>query len=215
MQLAIAGRTEGGKDMIDHRVTTARRLFGLLLLAGGFVHAQAVITVEPASQDVSQGTEFNVDVNISGVADLYGYQFDLTFNPAVLSEVSTSEGSFLAGNGNATFFIGGTIDNGNGVVSATADTLLSAVAGTSGAGTLAVFTFDAKGKGASSIGVSGIELLDSSFNAIDAKAAGGTVEVGTSSVSAPEIDPRRAFGALALLLGSLAARCGRQWGAGK
>ncbi len=40
--------------------------------------------VTPAT--VSQSSTFAADVNISGVADLYDFQFDLSFNPAVLHE---------------------------------------------------------------------------------------------------------------------------------
>lgn len=104
----------------------------LTLIATVVANVQAVLSVEPSSQSVASGSVFTVDVDISNVSNLYGYQFDLTFNPSVLASVSSSEGSFLATGGNATFFIPGTDDNVVGNVFATADTILSAVPGASG-----------------------------------------------------------------------------------
>jgi hypothetical protein len=48
-----------------------------------------------------------VDVNISGVTDLYDFQFDLSFNPAVIQATSVLEGKFLLSGGGTTFFLPG------------------------------------------------------------------------------------------------------------
>src|SRR5271157_4900574 len=71
---------------------------------------------------VSQGSTFTVDVNISGVTDLFDYQLDLTFNPSIVSATGVSEGSFLS-SGGPTFFLPGTIDNVGGPITLNADTL--------------------------------------------------------------------------------------------
>jgi Cohesin domain len=182
----------------------------LSFTAFGSANAQAVLSVEPTSQSVSAGSVFNVDVNVSKVSDLYGYQFDLTFNPNVLSAVSSSEGSFLTTGGNSTFFISGTNDNTNGIVSATADTIVSAVPGVTGAGNIVVFTFEGIKSGISTLAISGVDLLDSAFNSISSTSTGGAVTVKSGTVSAPEIDPASAMSALTLLAGGLAVLGGRR-----
>jgi len=73
-------------------------------LVGSLANAQAVLSVDPTTQTTSTGNIVTVDVNISNVSDLYGYQFDLAFNPSVLQAISSSEGPFLA-TGGSTFFI--------------------------------------------------------------------------------------------------------------
>ena len=176
---------------------------------GSAAHAQAVLSIDPTTQTTSTGTVVTVDVGIANVSDLYAYQFDLTFNPSVLQAVSSSEGSFLAGGG-STFFINGSNDNVGGTVSATADTLLSAVNGVNGSGELAVFTFDAIGNGSSALSIQNELLLDSNFNILGDTTTGGSVTVGSGVVTAPEMDPNSGIAALTLLLGGLAVTRGRR-----
>jgi hypothetical protein len=59
--------------------------FALITAFATVANASTVLSVSPSSLMVSSGSTFTVDVNISGVTDLYGYQFDLSFNPKVLS----------------------------------------------------------------------------------------------------------------------------------
>jgi hypothetical protein len=174
---------------------------------GSLATAQAVLTLDPTTQTTSTGSVVTVDVDISNVTDLFGYQFDLTFNPNILQAVSSSEGSFLS-SGGSTFFINGDNDNVGGAVSATADTLLSAVNGVSGSGQIAVFTFDAIGNGTSALAIQNETLLDSNFNVLSDTTAGGSVAVESAVVAAPEIDPSSASAALTLLFGGLAVLCG-------
>jgi hypothetical protein len=137
----------------------------LIGLAAGPVTAAALITVEPSDTSTVLGGAFTVLVDISGVTDLYAYQLDLTYSPAVLAAQSVTEDVFLA-QGGATFFVAGTIDNVDGAVSNTADTLETAISGVSGDGTLLDFDFQAVGLGASDIGLANVELLDSNLNDI-------------------------------------------------
>ena len=176
---------------------------------GTVANAQAVLSVAPSSQSVTTGSEFTVDVSISNVSDLYGYQFDLTFNPQFISAVSSSEGPFLATAG-STFFIPGTNDNVNGVVSATADTVISAVHGANGSGNLVTFTFDAIKEGVSSLTISGEQLIDSAFNTISDITANAAATVTSGAISAPEIDPSSTVSAVTLLFGGLAVLRGRR-----
>jgi hypothetical protein len=69
-------------------------LFFFILLAGT---AHALVRIEPPFRDLSifSTMTFTVDVDISGVNNVYGFQFDLTYNDSILEIVSVSEGTFL------------------------------------------------------------------------------------------------------------------------
>jgi hypothetical protein len=177
-------------------------------LVGSLADAQAVISIDPTTQTTSTGNVVTVDVAISNVSDLYGYQFDLGFNPSVLQAVSSAEGPFLA-TGGSTFFIPGTNDNLGGTVLATADTLLTAINGVNGSGELAVFTFDAIGTGTSTFAIQNETLLNSGLNVVSDLTKTGSVTV-SPVVAAPEIDAASTGSALTLLMGGLAIMRGRR-----
>ena len=157
----------------------------------GFLIFLATVSGASASTVVSAPTasggpgQFSIAISVSGAADVYAYQFDLGFDPSLLSAVSVSEGSFLSPAG-ATFFVPGTIDNTAGVVSFVADTLLTATPGANGAGELAEITFTALRNGVSALSLSNIVLLDSSLSTIATTASDGAVTVTAGVASVPE-----------------------------
>ena len=114
------------------------------------VMGDPILSVQPSSLNVASGANFTVSVAVSGVTDLFAFQFDLGFNPSVLKADGVTEGPFLA-SGGSTSFVPGAIDNVGGDVSNNADTLLTAISGVSGSGTLASFEFTALGSGSSSL----------------------------------------------------------------
>jgi hypothetical protein len=139
---------------------TAAFLFWLLHTSYSF--ASTISIVGPAANP-NIGDTFEVDVNATGITDLYAFQFDLTFDPTILEADSVTEGAFLP-SGGTTFFIPGTIDNVGGDISANADTLIGAISGVTGDGTLAEFDFTALADGTSAISFANNILLDSSLN---------------------------------------------------
>ena len=120
----------------------------------------ATLVIEPTSSTTTAGGALSVAVQVTGVPDLYAYQFDVSFDPAVLSTTSVSEGGFLS-SGGSTFFVPGMIDNVSGTVTLTAGSLEGPVPGVSGSGTLATILFTGVGFGASSVTFSNVVLLDS------------------------------------------------------
>ncbi|MCX6817884.1 MAG: cohesin domain-containing protein [Candidatus Aenigmarchaeota archaeon] len=69
-------------------------------------HASALVSISPASANYSiySRSQFTVNVSISGVNNVYGFQFNLNYNSTVLEFMSMSEGTFLNNNNhNATF----------------------------------------------------------------------------------------------------------------
>lgn len=160
-------------------------LVAMLILIAQGTPADSVTLNVVSPADVSQGSTFAVDVNISGVADLYAFQLDLDFDPSVLSLTSVSEGVFLP-SGGSTFFIPGTIDNVGGSVTGNADTLLTAISGVSGTGTLIVFDFNALTSGTSALDLANITLLDSGLNNIDFTSTNSEVMVTGGAIPTPE-----------------------------
>ncbi len=170
------------------------RLFPALIFAAAGSLLGGTISVQPSTLDVTEGETFSLDIDIANVADLYAFQFDLGFDPTILAAESVTEGSFLP-SGGSTIFFPGTIDNMGGTIAFNADTLVGAIPGVSGGGTLASVEFEALATGTSVISLNDVELLDSNFNLIDYSAANGSVLVTT-----PEPSSLALLGSALLLL---------------
>jgi hypothetical protein len=56
---------------------------------------QATLSVGPAQNEVYRGEEFTVEIRVDDVEDLWGYQFTLRFNPAVVSVTDVEDAGFL------------------------------------------------------------------------------------------------------------------------
>jgi hypothetical protein len=57
------------------------------------------LSISTVPSTLTVGQSFVVDVDISNVADLYGWQLDLNFTPGVVAAGNATEGSFLASGG--------------------------------------------------------------------------------------------------------------------
>jgi hypothetical protein len=165
-----------------------RTLFAALFLAAISslpILADPVLSVVPASgSNVNVGTTISYDINISNVTDLFAFQFDLTFNPTIVSAVSIAEGSFLS-SGGATFPVPGVIDNIGGTITTNADTLIGP-SGVSGSGTLAILTLQGVAAGSSNISLANAILLDSTASPIsNVSLQSGSITVN-GTVATPE-----------------------------
>jgi len=118
----------------------------------------ATISVVPLTVTASIGENFSINVNISNVLDLYGWEFRLSWNATLLDAVSAVEGPFLKAKGQ-TFFTY-KINNTVGYVLVDC-TLLGIVPGVSGNGTLATVGFYVKGRGESILDLHNTTLLNS------------------------------------------------------
>jgi len=145
-----------------------------LLLPCAFADSVSLSVASPAT--VTLGSTFVVDVNVSNVTDLYDFQLDLNFDPSVLSATGITEGAFLP-TGGSTFFIPGTIDNTGGTIAFNGDSLLSAVSGVSGSGTLMQFDFTALALGTSPLTIGNEILQDSTGNILSDTPTAGSVTV--------------------------------------
>ena len=133
------------------------------------------IFILPSSPTIGLGNAESIDVNVSGLSDLYAFQFDLSFNPSVLAFVSITEGDLF--NNVGVSFIPGTIDNTVGTISFIADSLSGPGPGISSNGTLAQIAMTAIGVGSSDINLANVVLLNSGLNDIAAASFGTVISV--------------------------------------
>jgi len=136
------------------------------------------ISLQPNAPTVTVGQTFTLSVDITGATDLYGYQFDLGFDPTILKAVSVSEGAFL-GTGGPTIFLPGTIDNVGGSITANADILNGAVSGVNGDGDLLDVTFQALAGGSSDVQIFNLFALNSFGQGLTVTTEGSLVTVLT------------------------------------
>ena len=135
------------------------------LVLGSVLAAQAgpVLRLIPALSNVTVGNVFTLDIEISGVTGLFGWEMDLDFSPLGLVSASpATEGSFLGG---GTTFGGGTVDNSAGTIT-TMFNALSGIAGADGSGILASISFSALNAGTAAFSLSSVQLLDSNLDPI-------------------------------------------------
>jgi hypothetical protein len=161
----------------------ARLCLIILLFAFGALPASAapILTVQ-SNASASVGSAFSLDITIAGVTDLFGFEFDLGFNPAFFSAVSITEGAFLSSNGDTTTFVPGAIDNAGGTITFTGSAINGFVPGVTGGGVLATVRFNALAAViASPITLFNLTLLDSTLNAIP----GATIQNGTVTAAVP------------------------------
>jgi hypothetical protein len=65
------------------------------------VPASALVEIYPESQDLSNHSDSYIDFNvtISGVNNVYGFQFDLSYDPSIFESPNVTNGTFLNRNG--------------------------------------------------------------------------------------------------------------------
>jgi|HubBroStandDraft_4_1064222.scaffolds.fasta_scaffold117570_2 hypothetical protein len=159
-------------------------LFSMCMLCPAKGKADAVLGVSgPAN--VSVGDSFTIDIGVSQAADLYGFQFDLGFDPTILQATRFAEGTFLTSQG-STFFFNNGIDNVAGTVAFNADTLIGVSSGASGDGLLMTFDFASIAAGTSGLTISNVVLSDSNGNSLPFAVQNNSVDVNEVAVSTPE-----------------------------
>jgi len=127
-------------------------------------YARTTVYADPHTiMDKVIGETVTVDINVSDVNDLYGWQAGMTFNPNVLSCTGYYEGEFLKRIGEPTFWLLQTPpwDNTKGIVYFPGCCLLGAAWGVSGSGQLGYLTFEVVGTGFSDLHLIDVILVNS------------------------------------------------------
>jgi len=117
----------------------------------------------------SVGLSFTVNINVSDVADLYAWQFGLTFNPDVLECTGFYEGEFMKRQSEPTLFLEHSSDMNNmlGVIYFRGCCILGPKPGVDGSGQLAYVTFKSVGVGVSNFHLTDTYLIDSGLECIE------------------------------------------------
>ena len=156
-----------------------------------------VVRVVPASQDLPVGGVTTVDIRIEAVADLYGADVRLSFDPAKLkvqdantavAGIQVHVGTFPDPTGGRGFVVLNSADNIAGQI-AYAVTLLSPASPVSGSGVLARVTFQAIGEGTSPIAFTSAALSNPQANPIAVTTEGGQITVTPGPTPTPTPPP--------------------------
>ncbi|MBR9704322.1 hypothetical protein GOV12_02840 [Candidatus Pacearchaeota archaeon] len=133
------------------------------------------INVIPNHTELDLGYLFYINISVDNVTDLYGFQFDLTYDSPDLEFVDIVNGDFLNSDGNNVFF--SYTFNTMGLIDNIYATRTGPVSGMSGSGVLATLRFIAQGNGDRNIGLSETQLIDSGVNQIVHNINNGTVKI--------------------------------------
>jgi len=165
----------------------AALVLGALLLAGGAGTHAAIISVDAlagggidASGEVTAGTSFSVDVLLSEVTDLAGFQFDLLYDATRLTATGISSGGLFDPD---TFLVNSAIVAGSAsfaeiTLAATGLDFLSPLQ-------IATITFQALAAGEVPLTLSGVVLSDSLAGDIPVGLVNASIRVMPSAAPAP------------------------------
>lgn len=112
--------------------------------------AGTVIATTPKASPGNVGVNFDVDITVAEVANLFVWELNMTFNATVLNVVSFVEGPFLQTAG-TTLMLEPVIDNANGRIGVTCSLMPFPEHGADGSGVLATMTFNVLMKGKSDL----------------------------------------------------------------
>lgn len=160
---------------MSHPLHIASRAAGACALALALlspVQAAPVLGMSTAAS----ATGIDLTVNVRDIADLFGYQFTLNFDPNLFTFGGGIEGSFLSSAG-PTWFDAGMLDSAAGSISFVFGTLLGPEAGATGSGDLATFSFGIDRGGLAHFSFSDVLFLDSNGNDISVVAGDLVTEV--------------------------------------
>ncbi|OFV68502.1 MAG: protein containing APHP [Candidatus Syntrophoarchaeum caldarius] len=152
------------------------------------VAAGPTVTID--SLDVSPGAMFTIDITVDPQGEaIYGVQYDLYFDPAVLQVVSQTKGNFLTQDGASSIEIVNTFNNTLGKLEY-GETRMGVENGVTGTGTLARVTFEAVGTGSIDLTLSNVLLSNPSAQPIAGVVlSDGVVNVVESQPSMIDLTP--------------------------
>lgn len=137
------------------------------------------IYVEPLTISISIDETFSINITITGVTDLYGWDVRLYYLNAILNGTEIIEGPFLRAAGETNFLIVDFDDAYNATHGriVVACMLTGPVSGASGNGTLVTITFNSIGGGTTPIDIYFSDLVDSQGEHMIHSATDGSVQV--------------------------------------
>jgi hypothetical protein len=155
----VAGETNATDNILTDNVVVRSKPAGV-----------AVVFVNPQNSSAAVGQDFVVNINVSNVADLYGWEFKLGWNDTILHLQNVTEGSFLKNTG-ATFFTRSLNSTGPHIV--VDCTRLADLPEASGSGTLSTVTFHVQQSGSCDLNLYDPVLINSFEQSMNCTAEGG------------------------------------------
>ncbi len=182
--------------LLHHRQQIARLWTGLVLVTAlllgawpGTAAAQAAtIRIEPPQVRGDPGQDLRVQIVIEDVENLGFFQFDLTFDPAVVQFKSVALGEFLASTGREATVVGPLTDNEQGRLTFGAFTV-GDQAGPNDSGVLAEVTLTGVDDGATVLSLSGVQLL-TAVNGVIVAIVPGQATATVGNPTTPAATPR-------------------------
>jgi len=174
---------------VKTRIYIARTLFIVCIIALVLVPINLVLAEGPTVVSVSAptglgpGEQFTVDITVAPGTAIAGMQFNLAFDPAVVTVDSVAEGSLLSQDGASTYFTAGTIDNVAGTISNVAGAITTPGQSVSAPETFAVITMTASSQGGTSaLTLSGVVVGDVNGQAVEISVVSGQVAINRAPV---------------------------------
>ncbi|HJX06396.1 MAG TPA: cohesin domain-containing protein [Candidatus Nanoarchaeia archaeon] len=140
------------------------------------VEKEASVFLQPASSSANVGNEFAVEVRIKDVNALFGFQFDINYDPQILEVKEVKEGSLLNNEATTQTFCMNPNLGTPGLIKNVICTKLGE-GSASGSGLLETITFKALAAGQSDITFSNFKLADSKGVEIKATSSNGKADV--------------------------------------
>jgi hypothetical protein len=171
------------------RVYIARTLFIVFILALGLIPLNIALAEGPTIVSVSAPTglnpdeQFTVDITVEPGTAIAGVQFNLAFDPAVVTVDSVAEGNLLSQDGASTYFSEGTINNSTGTISGVAGAITTPGQSVATPETFAVITMTAGSQGGTSaLTLSGVVVGDVNGQAVEISVVSSQVAINRAPV---------------------------------
>ncbi len=178
-------KTSYSRKLVEYSFIVAILAASATIPVSVFAAGAAIVSVSPATQIVSAGSQFTLNITVQPNNAVAGVQFNLSFNPAFITANGVSEGNLLKQNTASTFFTPGTINNAAGTVTGVAGAITSPGQTVSTTGTFASITFTAgTTKGNSSCILSSVIVGDINGQALTVSLVNGQVSVDHTPVLA-------------------------------
>jgi hypothetical protein len=175
--------------VLNNRRNMTKSLIVLLALSlvialPGLAMAQTttVVSVTTPGQ-VEAGEQFVINVMVEPGTEIAGVQFDLAFDPSLVTVDSVAEGTLLSQGGANTYFSPGSINNVSGNIDGVAGAIITPGQTVSSAGTFAAITVTAgAGGGTCLFTLSGVIVGDINGQPVEISVANGQVTINQPPV---------------------------------
>jgi hypothetical protein len=167
------------------RILIILLVLSLLVFIPGLVAAagNAVVSVAAPSGTINPGQQFIVSINVVPNNAIAGMQFDLSYNPSIVTVNSVAEGNLLNQAGANTYFNPGQINNTVGTITGVFGAITSPGQTVAASGTFAIITMTASSTGGSCpLTLSNVIVGDSGGHSVPVSLTNSTITVNRPPV---------------------------------